>query len=287
VLSAFIYSELDIQLLAKLPKLRLIATRSTGYDHIDLEACRARQIVVNNVPTYGVHTVAEHTFGLILALSRRIVQAHGRTLRGDFSMTGLRGFQLHGKVLGMIGAGRIGRQVMEIGDGFGMQVIAHDPHAETHAPGLAAAYVGFAELMSQADIVTLHCPLTEQTRHLIDRSAFQRMKRGTLLINTARGALVDTDALLWALDQGIVSGAGLDVVEGEDAIREERELLSGRYPLEKLRAVIRDHILMRDERVVLTPHIAFNSREAVEQILLTTADNISAFLAGTACNVVA
>lgn len=282
ILSVFIYSDLDAALLGRLPNLKMIATRSTGTDHIDTVFCRKNGIVVGNVPTYGANTVAEHAFGLILSLSRKIYQARTRTIHGDFSFRGLQGFDLMGKVLGVIGTGQIGRHVIRIANGFQMRVLAYDVGPDpSFAELLGFQYVGLDELLSRSDVVSLHSPLTPETRHLIGTRQFEIMKKGALLINTARGALVDTDALLWALDAGIVGGAGLDVLEGEETIREERELLSSRFDEERLRSVIRNHILLKREDVIITPHIAFNSREAVERILRTTVENIQAFLEGS------
>ncbi|MFZ5862348.1 MAG: hydroxyacid dehydrogenase [Nitrospirota bacterium] len=288
ILSVFIYSDLDAAFLSRLPHLKMIATRSTGYDHIDVAYCRERGIMVCTVPTYGTNTVAEHAFALILSLSRKIYPARERTVRGEFSFHGLQGFDLMGKTLGVIGTGQIGRHVIRIANGFQMRVLAYDARPEPSlADLLAFRYADLNELLSRADVISLHCPLTPETRHLIGRDQFQRMKRGVLLINTARGGLVDTEELLRALEEGIVGGAGLDVLEEEEAIREERELLSARFDEERLRSVVRNHILLKRDDVIITPHIAFNSREAVERILITTLDNIAGFLEGTPRNRVA
>jgi D-lactate dehydrogenase len=288
IISVFIYSNLDAPLLSQLPSLRMIATRSTGYDHIDMAYCRERNIVVSNVPSYGANTVAEHTFALLLSLSRNIYQARERTLRNDFSFHGLQGFDLMGKILGVIGTGQIGRHVIRIAKGFEMQVLAYDPHQDTAlCTQLGFEYVSLDALLACSDVISLHCPLTAETQHLIGKSAFMKMKKNVHLINTARGGLIDTEALLWALDAGIVAGAGLDVLEEEEAVREERELLSGRFDGAKLQAVLRNHVLAKCEQVIITPHIAFNSREAVERILQTTVENISAYLAAAPSNVVA
>lgn len=287
ILSIFIRSPITSEVLERMPRLRLIATRSTGYDHIDLETCRKKGVVVTNVPRYGENTVAEHTFGLILALSRNIHKAYVRTTRGNFSLEGLRGFDLKGKTLGVIGTGSIGLHVIRIARGFGMEVLAYDIRPQPLlAEVLGFRYVSLQELLSESDIVTLHVPLTPATYHLIDWSRLQQMKRGAILINTSRGGVVDTDALLRALDEGILSGAGLDVLEGEELIEEERALLHMPEAEEKLKAVVRAHLLLRRENVVITPHIAFNSQEALQRILDTTVENIQAFLAGTPRNVV-
>ncbi len=287
VLSVFIRSEVSRDVIAALPKLRMIATRSTGFDHIDLEACRERQIVVSNVPYYGETTVAEHAFGLILALSRKIHKAYVRTLQGNFSLEGLRGFDLQGRTLGVVGAGHIGLHAIRIAKGFGMKVLAFDVRQDRLiAEVLGFDYLPLEELLQQSDIISLHAPLNASTHHLINRDNLKLAKRGALLINTARGGLVDTDALIWALDEGILSGAGLDVIEGEELVEEEKQLLRAPQAEEKLRMLLRQHVLLRREDVVITPHIAFDSVEAMERILDTTVGNIRSFMEGHPHNAV-
>ena len=287
VLSPFIHTQVNQDLLDKLPLLELVATRSTGVDHIDLDACTRRGVLVSNVPYYGENTVAEHTFGLILSLSRNIHRAYLRTTRGDFSLEGLRGFDLKGKTIGVAGAGAIGLHVIRIAKGFGMSVLAYDPQPNRLiAEVLGFDYVPLEELLRRSDIVSLHAPAIPQTHHMLNRKTFALMKRGALLINTARGALVDTDALIWALDEGILSGAGLDVLEGEELVKEETQLLAETAAEDKLRMLLRQHVLLRRENVVITPHIAFNSREALQRILDTTVQNVLGFLEGRPQNVV-
>ncbi len=287
VLGVFVWTKLTEEVLHSLPRLRLVVTLSTGYDHIDLEACRARGILVCNVPRYGENTVAEHTFALILALSRKLRTAYMQALRGEFCLSELRGFDLYGKTLGVIGAGNIGLHVIRIARGFGMHVIAHDIRPQPLlAEVLGFRYVELDTLLEQADIITLHVPATPQTHHLINRERLQRVKRGALLINTARGSVVDTEALLWALEEGILAGVGLDVIEGEEYITEESALLRLPAAEQTLRQIVQAYRLLRRENVVFTPHIAFNSREAVWRIMQTTAENIAAFLRGEPQNVV-
>ena len=288
VLSVFINSRLDAAALSGLPALKLIATRSTGFDHIELDYCRSHGITVSNVPVYGDNTVAEHTFALILALSRKVIQSHARARSGDFSPGGLQGFDLRGKTLGVIGTGHIGVHVIRIARGFMMKVIALDARPDKRlADALDFDYVDSLDtLLAASDIVTLHAPLAPSTHHMINSENIWRMKKGSLLINTARGGLVDTDSLLAALEAGHCAGAGLDVFESEALIKEEKELLSNQYNLEELRNVIRNLALVRRENVVVTPHIAFNSTEALERILLTTIQNIQAFETGKPINVV-
>lgn len=287
MLSVFVHSQVTREILDQMPHLRLIATRSTGYDHIDLAAATERGIVVSNVPRYGENTVAEHTFGLILALSRKIHKAYQRTVAGDFSLEGLEGFDLKGKTIGVVGAGSIGLHVIRIAKGFGMNVITYDVKPnQLIAEVLDFEYVSLDYLLEHADIITLHAPYLPSTHHMINDESIKRIKRGALLINTARGGLVDTQALIKALDEGIIGGAGLDVVEGEE-LREEEELLTGRDEVdEQLRMVVRQYILLRRSDVVITPHVAFFSKEAKERILETTVTNIDAFRAGHPQNMV-
>ena len=288
IVSVFIYSTLAARHLQRLPRLRLIATRSTGYDHIDLRACRRRRIAVANVPSYGENTVAEHTFALILALSRNIHKAYVKTIKGDFSLEGLQGFDLKGKTLGVVGGGHIGLHVIKMARGFGMDVLVHDVRKQAFlSEVLDFRYVPLETLLRRSDIVSLHVPYTPQTHHVMDRARFRLMRRGALFINTARGGLVDTAALVWALDEGIVGGAGLDVLEGEELVKEERQLLSKDFPKEKLATALRNHILLHRENVVITPHIAFDSREALQRILETTMANLLGFLRGAPANLVA
>lgn len=284
LLSVFVGSRIGPAELAQLPRLRFIATRSTGFDHIDVAACQKRGIVVSNVPVYGENTVAEHTFALILALSRRIFQAYERTERLDFDREGLEGFDVNGKTLGVVGCGNIGRHSVRIGRGFGMTVLAYDVKPDqTLAKQTGCTFVPtLAELLARSDVVTLHVPyLPAKTHHLLSREQFAQMKRGAVLVNTSRGAIIDTAALLWALDEGILSGAGLDVLEGEDDTFDHVALLSQQAPAqEQLAAVLRNHALLARNDVIITPHNAFNSREARARIFQTTVENIKAYVSG-------
>ncbi|MBI3966933.1 MAG: hydroxyacid dehydrogenase [Chloroflexi bacterium] len=287
VVSIFVHSQLTADRLGALPELRLIATRSTGFDHVDLNHCRGRGIQVANVPRYGENTVAEHTFALILGLSRNLHRAYVRTTRGDFSLEGLRGFDLKDKTLGVVGAGSIGLHVIRIAKGFGMRVLAFDARPQP----LIAEVLGFEygeldRVLHEADVVTLHVPYHPATHHLLDRDRLALMKRGAVLVNTARGAVVDTDALIEALDSGHLAGAGLDVFEGEDLIHEELQLIKTPGTEEKLRMLLRQQLLLRRENVIVTPHIAFNSREALQRIVDTTIENIRSFLDGRPQNLV-
>jgi len=287
-LSPFIYSKIDKAVLESLPDLKIIVTRSTGFDHVDLEAARARSITVCNVPSYGENTVAEHTFGLILALTRNIHKAYFKVRRRDFSLEGLEGMDIAGKTLGVVGTGRIGLHVIKIARGFGMKVLAFDIRQEPLlAEVLNFEYVPFDVLLRESDIVSLHVPYNKQTHHMINAETIAKMKRGAILINTARGALVDTEALVGALDSGQLSGAGLDVFEGEQLLREEKQVLSQHdLPHETLWTLMESSVLIRRPDVVVTPHIGFFSREAQRRILDTTIENLVQFLNGRSINVV-
>ncbi|HYS23646.1 MAG TPA: hydroxyacid dehydrogenase [Candidatus Eisenbacteria bacterium] len=280
-LSVFIHSQVTPQVLEALPNLKFIATRSTGFDHIDLDACLKRGIVVSNVPSYGENTVAEHTMALLLMLSRKVHQSVLQVRNGRVDLAELTGFDLQGKTIGVIGAGHIGLHVIRIARGFGMRVLAYDVRSEPFlADLLGFTYATMNQLLAESDIVTLHCPLTEKTHHLVGRAQISRMKRGALLINTSRGGLVDTDALVGALESGRLGGAGLDVLEGEELIKEEKQLLQQPLDVEALRTAVRNRVLLSREDVVFTPHNAFNSREALVRILEVTLANLEAFRAG-------
>ncbi len=288
IISPFVYSSIDAETLAAMPNLKLIATRSTGFDHIDVETCKSRGVAVATVPTYGENTVAEHVFALLLAVSHKMVEATDRTRRGDFNQAGLQGFDLMGKTIGIVGTGHIGLNTIRIARGFAMKVIAHDT-----APDHAAAremgfdYVPFDDLLARADVISLHVPGGADTDHMIDEAAFDKMKQGAVIINTARGNLIDVNALLKALATGKLAGAGLDVLPEEPTIREEAELLRSVYlRRHNLETLLADHVLLHLRNVVITPHSAFNTREAMQRILVTTRANIDAYLAGAPLNLV-
>jgi len=206
---------------------------------------------------------------------------------GNFSLDGLRGFDLKDKTIGVVGAGHIGLHVIRIARGFGMTVLAFDVRRDSFlAEVLGFSYADLDTLLAQSDIITLHAPYNKHTHHLINRDNVGRIKRGAILINTSRGGLIDTEVLLKALDAGVIAGAGLDVLEGEEAIYEESALLGDATNPERLRQAIQNHVILKHPNVVFTPHNAFNSQEALERILQTTAENIAAFTAGAPRNVV-
>ena len=252
---------------------RLLALRSAGFNHVDLAAALGRQIVVMRVPAYSPYAVAEHTIGLILTLNRKIHRAYSRVREGNFALDGLMGFDLHGRTVGVIGTGRIGAVVVRILRGFGCHVLAADPIRNEDCVRLGARYVPVPDLLAASDIVTLHCPLTPETQHLIDKEAIGRMPRQVMLINTSRGALVDTRAVIAALKTGKIGAVGLDVYE------EEGDL----FFQDMSNRVIQDDVfarLLTFPNVVITGHQAFFTREAVHNIAETTLSNVSAFERG-------
>lgn len=287
ILSTFIYSNLTKEVLEKLPNLKFIATRSMGFDHIDLVACKIRGIKVANVPTYGAHTVAEHTFSLILAISRKLIPSVEQAKKGDFSSEGLEGFDLNGKTLGVVGTGNIGKNVASLGLSFGMKVLAFSKHQDQDLVSKGVKYVSLDDLLSASDIVTLHLPHTSETEHIINMGNINKFKRGAVLINTARGALVETQAIADGLQAGILSAAGLDVLEEEVHLREEAELLSSEYLKNvDIKTELLNHVLLTKDNVVITPHNAFNSKEAVTEILETTIANIKSYINNTPINLI-
>lgn len=289
VLSVFVNSRVDAEALGKFPNLKLIVTRSTGFDHIDLAACQAKGIVVCNVPTYGERTVAEYAFALLLTLSRKLYPAIKRVHEeGRFHTDGLKGFDLAEKTLGVIGTGRIGCHVIKIANGFDMKIVAYDPFPK---PDLEKTcnmkYVSLEELLSQSDAITMHAPYMPTTHHLLNATNMKLIKPGAVLVNTARGALIETAALVDVLGTGVLSGAALDVLEEEGYVGEEQKLLaSQKQNMDQMETVLADHRLMSFPNVIITPHNAFNTQEALERILEITIQNIHAFAKSTAQNVV-
>ncbi|NCT55981.1 hydroxyacid dehydrogenase [bacterium] len=288
-LGVFINSRVDSKVLQKLPKLKSIVTLSTGFDHIDLQECKKRGITVSNVPHYGENTVAEHTLALILAISRKIIPANNRVKEGHFSPKGLVGFDLKGKTLGIVGCGSIGKHVAKMAFGFDMKLLAMDLYEDIEMKQkYGLKYLPLDKLLEQSDIVTFHAPYNKSTHHLLNKSNINKTKKGVVIINTSRGALIETDALYDALVEGQVKAAGLDVLEEEKFLSEEAELLYSDESLVKdLKTVVTNHVLINHPNVLITPHSAFNSKEAIQRILDTTCDNLRGFFQGEEINTVA
>ncbi|HSA83829.1 MAG TPA: NAD(P)-dependent oxidoreductase [Patescibacteria group bacterium] len=287
IISPFIYSTLNKETLQKFPNLRLITTRSTGYDHIDLAYCQEKGITVANVPSYGAHSVAEHTLALIFAISRKIIESVNRSRRGDFGFEGLRGFDISGKTLGVIGSGKIGTKVIKLALALEMKVLVSSHHPEELPKDPNLASVSFDEVISKADIVTLHVPYTQETHHMINRDNLKQFKKGSVLINTARGGLIETRAILEGLEQGIFRGVGLDVLEEENFLKEEKELQASDFlNSPEVATRLLDHMLLDRDDVLYTSHNAFNSEESDNEILRVTHENITAFIVGSAQNTI-
>ena len=250
--------------------VRLIVLRCAGFNNVDLAAARDLGVTVARVPAYSPHAVAEHTLALILALNRKIHRAYNRVRESNFALDGLLGFDLNGKTVGVVGTGKIGAVVVRIVTGFGCRVLAHDPYPDDACTALGARYVPLNELFAESDVVTLHCPLTPDTRHLVDAPVLALAKPGLMLINTGRGALVDTPAVIGALKSGALGSLGIDVYE------EEADLF-----FENLsNSVLRDDVfarLLTFPNVLITGHQAFFTREALSGIAGTTIANIDEF----------
>ena len=248
----------------------LVALRCAGFNNVDLHAARRLGLTVARVPAYSPEAVAEHTVAMILALNRGIHRAHARVREGNFALDGLLGFDLRGKAVGIVGTGRIGAAVARIMAGFGCRLLAHDPAPNPECEALGARYVAMAELLAESDVITLHCPLTPDTRHLIDAEALRKVKRGVMLVNTSRGAILDTRAAIGGLKDGTIGRLGLDVYEEEGDLFFED--LSDQ--------VIRDDVfarLLTFPNVLVTGHQAFFTAEALTAIAETTVANITAF----------
>ncbi len=290
IVSTFIYSKVDREVLSGLPNLKLIATRSTGFDHVDWEYCNEHDIRIANVPTYGKNTVAEHAFALLLALSHRIVDGVSKTRGGEFSPEGLRGFDLMDKTLGVIGTGDIGEHAIQIANGFGMRVLAFDVKPrEQLLNRLSFEYADMDTVLSRSDIITVHVPANPKTKDLISEEQFEKMKDGVVLINTSRGSVVNIQALSRALEKKKVAAAGLDVLPEEKTIREEKQVLKKVYEQDDestIKRLLADNVLLKMDNVIITPHTAFNTTEAVQRILSTTYDNINSFAKGEKKNIV-
>lgn len=284
IISVFVHTALKMtkETLDKYANLKLIATRSTGFDHIDLNYCKSRGIEVVNVPKYGEATVAEFTFGVLLSLARHIIQARTDMKNNYVRMNEYIGFDLYGHTMGIIGTGAIGRHVAKLARGFGMEVLAYDLYPNEEFQRIYNIhYVGLDELYAKSDVVTLHAPATKDNYHLLNDEAFKKMKDGVIIVNTARGSLVDPEALYRALVSGKVKGAALDVLENEDFIIHDDIILKSQdIPMDYAMNTIINARLMQMKNVLITPHIGFNSIDAVHRILHTTIENINHFCAG-------
>ena len=286
ILSCFIYSEITKDLLDKLPNLKYITTRSTGFDNLDIDACRKRNISISNVPEYGSSTVAEFTFGLLLDLTRQITKSILQAKQLNFDHQTIRGVDLFGKTIGIVGLGKIGRHVLQIAQGYGMNVLAYNrSQDENFAKTRHFTYMDLNSLLKNSDVVTFHLPLTKETHHIINQNNILMFKKGSFLINAGRGGLIDTQAVVLGLEKGILAGVGLDVLEGENELPEEVAMLNIQSQnAAQLKTLLYNHILLNHPKVLITPHNAFNSIEALTRILDVSVENINSFLHGAVQN---
>jgi len=271
----FVNDSVDAEVLALLAGqgTRLVATRSTGYNHIDTAAAERHGIAVVRVTDYSPHSVAEFAVGLLLAVNRKIVRASVRTREGNFDLEGLMGFDLYGKTVGVIGTGKIGMIFARIMTGFGCTVVGHDKYPNPAFEALGARYVGIDQLLDCSDVVSLHCPLTDETHHIVNAASLARAKRGSILINTSRGGLVDTEAAIGALKTGQLGGLAIDVYEQEASL----------FFQDLSSTIITDDVIQRlvsFPNVIVTGHQAFFTVEAIGQIMRTTIESISALERG-------
>jgi len=286
----FVFSKIGKKELHAWKKCKLIATMSTGYNHINLKEAKKKKVTICNVPTYGSVTVAEYTFGLMLALSRKIALAYDKARAGKFDLNGLRGMDLEGKTLGIIGFGRIGQNVATRATAFGMKVIAYDPNSkEVGREGTETIITrNLEDVLKKSDIITLHSPLLESTYHMINKESINKMKKGVMIINTARGELIDSAALVQGLLSKKIAGAAIDVIEEETTLKNERKLFSENMDDagSSMKTVVANHVLIEMNCAIVTVHNAFNTREAVGRIVDTTVENVKMFSSKKVQNVV-
>ena len=268
----FVHDVVDATVLARLAEggVRLVALRAAGYNNVDLAAAAAHGIAICRVPAYSPYAVAEHAMALLLALVRRTHRAWNRVREGNFALEGLLGVDLHGRTIGVVGTGRIGTVFCRIVAGFGMEILATDPYPNDEVRALGGRYVPLDELLERSEIIVLHAPLTPDSYHLLDREAFRRMRRGVTIVNTSRGALIDTEAAIAALKDGTIGRLGLDVYEEEEGLFFE----------DRSGSVIQDDLfarLLTFPNVLITAHQAFFTEDALTRIGETTIANLDAY----------
>lgn len=284
ILAVFVESPVTKQIINKLPELEMIATMSTGYDHIDIKTAKAKKIPVCNVPFYGENTVAEHAMALLLGLSRKLFQSVKRVKEGVYDFHGLRGIDLKDKTIGVVGTGRIGAHLIKMAKGFEMNILGYDPYPNKElAKTYNFKYVKLNELLAHSDFISLHVPLFKETYHLINKKNIKKIKKGAYIINTARGGLIEPEALVWALHNNQIAGAGLDVLEDENLIQNEEKIIGGCTNYQ-LKTNLMNNIIIDHPNTIVTPHNAFNSIEALRRIIDTTVENIKSFVNGKTKN---
>lgn len=281
IISVFVSSYINQAVLAQFPNVKLIVTRSTGFDHIDIQETQKRNIIVCNAPVYAAISVAEYTFALLLAVSRNIYASYHRIKEEyRFSHTSLTGFDLAGKTLGIVGTGHIGLEVIKRARAFEMNVIACDLHPQKQlAQELGFTYTSYEKLLQSSDILSYHVQLTPQTHHMLNCKNISQLKKGVYIINTARGQVIETQALVNGLKENIIAGAGLDVLEKKYSIKDPLGVLTDKeHDPQQVQTTLANHYLIDHPQVLVTPHNAFNTYESEARLLKSTAETITAFL---------
>ena len=275
---AFVNDELNDKVLAKLTEFGIkgIAMRCAGFNNLDLPTYQNLPLRAARVPAYSPEAVAEHTVAMMMTLNRKLHKAYNRTKEDNFSLEGLLGFNIHNKTVGLIGTGKIGLATARIIKGFGAKVIAYDPYPSTQSELIGFDYVSLDTLLAESDVISLHCPLSEQTQHIIDAAAIEKMKPGVMLLNTSRGGLVDTNCVISALKSGQIGHLGLDVYEQESELFFE----------DRSTTIVQDDVFQRlltFPNVLITGHQGFFTEEALAQIAKTTIYNLQCFASGKEC----
>lgn len=286
VISVFTTSRVSNKVLEQFPKLELIALRSVGFNHIDIDYCNERGIVVENTPNYGNKSVAEFAIALLLDVCRKVTYSYTEYKEAHVKATALIGNELGGKTVGIVGLGAIGAEFAKLAHGFDMKIIGFDfSQKQELIENYNVKYTDFDTLLSKSDFISLHAPLTKENKHMFNENAFAKMKKTSIIINTARGELIDTQALFNALTRKEIAGAGLDVLESEEAISDPDYLADiGKLDECALKQTVLNNRLLQLPNVIITPHIAYNTHEAINRILKTTMSNINSFFDGVVNN---
>lgn len=282
IISCFTNSRVSEEVLVQFPELKLIALRSVGYNHIDIEYCKKHSIAVETTPDYGNMSVAEFAMGLLLDVSRKITRSYLNLKKQEVDPIKSIGFELYGKYIGILGLGAIGSEMVRLAYGFGMKILGVDiKENKKLQEKYGLQYTTLDDLLTRSDVVSLHMPLTNDNAHIFNSEAFKKMKNTAVLINTARGELIDTQALYTALTTNEIAGAGLDVLECEETLSNPDYLDDiGRLNDNSLRKTLLNNRILNLDNAIITPHIAYDTTEAIHRILETTIDNINAFIEG-------
>lgn len=286
VVSCFTTSRIGKDILKKFPNLKLLALRSVGFNHVDIDYCKKHKITVVNTPNYGNMTVAEFAFGLMLDVSRKITLAYNDLKNAIVDAKHTIGTELFGKTIGIVGLGAIGAEMARLSYGFGLKVLGFDiKERDILREKYAVSYVPFDELLRRSDFISIHAPLTKDNYHLFNMKSFEKMKPNAIIINTARGEIIDTQALYNAIVDGKIAGAGLDVLESEEILTDPDYLVDvGRMKVNALQKTVLNNSLLKLDNVIVTPHIAYDTKEAIDRILSLTMANIYAFENGVVQN---